>query len=92
MTSAYTKMKRLRDGTEVLLRPELSTDTDLLWQLYATLSRESLRYLGGEHSRERIERWTSNLDYDRTLPIVAVVEEHDEPRIVASASLSFHLE
>jgi hypothetical protein len=30
------------------------------------------------------------VNYARTLPIVAVVEEHGVPRIVAVASLSFH--
>jgi RimJ/RimL family protein N-acetyltransferase len=90
MTSLYAKTIRLQDGIKVRFRPLRFTDTDLLWQLYATLSRESLGFLTHEFTRERIERWTSTLDYARTLPIVAVFEEHGSPRIVASASLSFY--
>jgi len=51
----YEKMILLRDGTKVLLRPELSTDTDMLWEMYSTLSEESQRYLGRGFTRERIE-------------------------------------
>ena len=92
MVSTYEKTIRLRDCTEVFLRPLLPTDSEQLWQLFAALSRDSLKYLGGGFTRERIERWTSTLDYERTLPIIAVVEEHGAPRIVVSAALSFHPE
>ena len=41
-------------------------------------------------TRERIEGWTSNIDNEKVLTIVAVVTEEDEQRIVCSASLSFN--
>ena len=74
MSSTYTKVIRLRDGVEVLLRPLLPTDTEQLWQLYSTLSHESRGYLGGGFTRERIEMWTSNIDFYRTTPVVVVEE------------------
>ena len=88
----YEKMILVRDGTEVLLRPELSTDTDMLWEMYSTLSEESQCYLGRGFTRERIEGWTSRIDYKRRLPIMAVVKEGGNERIVASAVLEFFLD
>jgi RimJ/RimL family protein N-acetyltransferase len=85
----YEKNIVLLDGTKVFLRPELPTDTDMLWAMYSTLSHESIGYLAGGFTEERIERWTTNINYDRTLTIVAVVEEKGTKRIVATASLNF---
>ncbi|MEA2089201.1 MAG: GNAT family protein [Thermoproteota archaeon] len=88
----YEKTVTLRDGTEVLLRPELSTDTNMLWEMFSTLSRRSLRFLVRPFTRERVEAWTSNINYEKALPILGVVKEGDKTRIVASATLSFHAE
>lgn len=85
----YEKMITLRDGTKVLLRPELSTDTQMLWEMLSTLSSESKRFLGGGITRKKVQAWTSKIDYNRVLPIVGVVEEKGKTRIVASASLRF---
>jgi RimJ/RimL family protein N-acetyltransferase len=86
----FEKNISLLDGTHIFLRPELSTDTEMLWQMFSTLSRDSLRYLVLPFSRERIERWTGNIDYDKALPILAVVKEPNKTRVVASASLVFN--
>jgi len=88
----YEKIIFLRDGTKVLLRPELSTDTDMLWEMFSTLSKESLRFLGRGFTRERIEKWTSKIDYNELLPIVAVVDKAGKKRIVACATLQFFLD
>jgi RimJ/RimL family protein N-acetyltransferase len=85
----YEKTLTLKDGTTVHFRPELHTDTEMLWQMFSTLSQESLRNLVNPFPRERIKQWTSNINYDKTLPIVAVVQESRKPRIVATASLEF---
>lgn len=86
----YEKTVTLSDGTTVLLRPELATDTEMLWTMFSTLSQESLRFLVRPFPRERIEKWTSNINYEKVLPIVALVQQTGETRIVASASLVFH--
>lgn len=85
----YEKTVTLRDGTKVFLRPELPTDTDMLWRMFSTLQPESLGFLRGSFSRQSIERWTENIDYDKHLMVVAVVEEKGNRKIIASATLSF---
>lgn len=83
------KTIRLDDGTTVFFRPELPTDTEMLWGMFSTLSKKSLRFLVLPFPRERVERWTSNIDYDRALPILAVVQQEKKKRIVSTASLGF---
>ena len=86
----WTKEVQLKDGTKVLLRPEVKTDLEMLWNMYSTLSEESLRFLLGPITRKRIEDWIENLDYDKVLPILAVVRnESGRDIVVASATLSF---
>ena len=85
----YEKTVTLDDGTAVFFRPELSTDTEMLWEMFSTLSEKSLRFLVVPFTRERIERWTSNINYEKTLPILALVEQKNKMQIVATASLGF---
>jgi len=47
----------------------------------------SLGFLGGGFIRKRVEGWTANIDYDKTLPKVA--KEEGGKMIVATATLSF---
>jgi RimJ/RimL family protein N-acetyltransferase len=86
----YEKTAILSDGTQVLFRPEQTTDTEMLWQMFSTLSERSLRFLVNRFPRERIEHWTSSINYERALPILAIVEEAGSPRVVGVASLEFH--
>lgn len=80
----WTKRVKLKDRRVVLLRPELETDLEMLWEMYSTLSKETLRFLSIPITRERVESWIESLDYDRVLPILAVVKEDTETeRIVA---------
>ncbi len=85
----YEKTITLRDGTIALFRPELATDTEMLWEMFSTLSQESLRFLVLPFTRERIEHWTSNINYQKALPILAIVQRAEKKRIAASASLEF---
>jgi ribosomal protein S18 acetylase RimI-like enzyme len=80
----------LADGKKIDLRPKQSTDTEMLWNMFSTLSEKSLSNLVPPFTRERIEGWTSDIDHDKVLTIVAVVREKDEQRIVGSATLSFN--
>lgn len=56
--------------------------------LYA--SKASLENLVLQFTRERIEGWTSNIDYDKALPILALIRKGKKQSIVGSASLRFH--
>jgi len=86
----WTKKVVLGDGVEVFLRPELSSDTEMLWEMFSTLSKESLENLVHPFTKERIESWTSNIDYNKNLPILALIQGCGKERIIGSASLSFH--
>lgn len=79
-----------KNGMRVDFRPKLSSDTEMLWNMFSTLSKESVSNLIPPFTRERIEGWTSSIDYDDVLTIVAVIEEENEKRIVGSASLQFN--
>ena len=80
----------LKNGKKVVLRPELPTDTEMLWEMFSTLLKASLDNLVEPFTRERIEGWTNNIDYDKNLPILAVAEKERKARIIGSASLSFY--
>ena len=79
----------LKNGRRVDFRPEHAGDTEMLWKMFSALSEKSLSNLVPPFTRERIEGWTSNIDYDKVLALVAVIDEKNGQRIVGSASLSF---
>lgn len=78
-----------KSGERVSFRPVQSGDMEMLWEMFSTLSESSLSNLAPPFTRERIERWTSSIDYDKILTIVAVIEDKGKRRIIGSASLSF---
>lgn len=88
--SAWGTAFKLADGKEVNFRPIQSGDTEMLWKMISALSEKSLSNLVPPFTRERIEGWTSNIDYDKVLTIVAVIEEKNEQRIIGSAALVFN--
>ncbi len=79
-----------KNGMRVDFRPKQSGDTEMLWKMFSTLSEESVSNLIPPFTRERIEGWTSNIDFEKVLTIVAVVKEKNEQRIVGSASIKFN--
>ena len=79
-----------KNGQKILFRPVQPNDTELLWRMFSTLSEKSLSNLISPFTRKRIEGWTSNIDYDKVLAIVAVTQENEDEIIVASASLKFN--
>jgi len=80
---------RLRDGEEVTLRPEVASDLEPVWEMMTSLSEESLQYLPVRFTRERVEGWFKEIDYERVLPILAFAGACEGVRVVASASLTF---
>jgi putative acetyltransferase len=79
-----------KNGEKVVFRLEQSGDTEMLWEMFSTLSEESASNLLPPFTRERVESWTNNINYDEVLAIVAVVEEKGEQQIIGSASLKFN--
>ena len=81
----YQKETKLKDGTKVLLRPMVAEDQDALYEFFKAVSEEEARYLRDDvKSRLLIESWAKNLDYSRTLPILAIKDEI----IIADATIN----
>ena len=88
----WEKNVQLIDGTQVFLRPEKPSDLEMLKDMFLSLSDETLRYLPTPFTEERIQGWITNLDYEKALPIVAVIKESSaRERIISVASLDFDL-
>jgi putative acetyltransferase len=81
-----------KNSKKVTFRPEQANDTEMLWTMFSTLSEESVSNLVPPFTRERIESWTSNINYDEVLAVAAVVEEANKQRIVGVSSLKFNLQ
>jgi putative acetyltransferase len=80
---------KAKNGKMLHFRPKRPTDTEMLWEMFSTLSQATLSNLIPPYTRERIESWTSNVDANYGVFIVAVIEENGKDRIVGNASLKF---
>ena len=83
--NTYQKEAVLRDGTKILLRPMVLEDQEALYEFFKAVSEEEARYLRDDvKSRLLIESWAKNIDYSRTLPILAIKDDI----IVADATIN----
>jgi RimJ/RimL family protein N-acetyltransferase len=83
----YRQLVTLRDGARVLLRPLTPGDRQALIDLFAVISEDERRYFRTNvKDADIVGGWVDNLDYDRVLPIVAVIGD----RLVGDATLHFH--
>jgi ribosomal protein S18 acetylase RimI-like enzyme len=83
--NTYQKEAQLKDGTKILLRPMVAEDQDALYEFFKAVNREEARYLRDDvQSRTLIEKWGKNLDYKKTLPILAVKDD----AIIADATIN----
>ncbi len=81
----YRKETLLKDGTRILLRPMVSEDKDALYEFFKDVPREDTRYLRDEVSSILlVEKWSKNLDYEKTLPILAL----KDGKIIADATIN----
>ena len=82
--SAYPKELTLRDGRIVLLKPMMPEDGEPLMHFFQQVPADDRYYLKEDVTSPKVmQRWTSELDYDRTLPLLALLGG----QIVADASL-----
>ena len=82
--TAFPKDLALRDGASANIRPLEASDEDRLLEFFVALPEADRYYLKDEvASPEVVRRWVRNLNYDRALPLVALVDG----RIVAEAVL-----
>jgi L-amino acid N-acyltransferase YncA len=83
--NTYQKEAVLKDGTKILLRPMVLEDQEALYEFFKAVSEEEARYLRDDvKSRLLIESWAKNLDYSRTLPILAIKDDI----VVADATIN----
>jgi RimJ/RimL family protein N-acetyltransferase len=83
----FRQLITLKDGGRVLLRPLTQDDRQSLIDLFASTSEEDLRYT--RHNVKDpavVNRWVDELDYDKVLPLIAIVGDH----IVGSSTLHFN--
>ncbi len=81
-TTTKTEPVVLKDGRRVDIRLYRPADKEGLISMYAGLSHEALRWSMPPYNRQRIERWTSNLE--NTIALIA----HDKNRIVGHLQIS----
>lgn len=82
----YRQVFTLRDGARVLVRPLIPEDRQALLDLFLPVGPEDKRYIRHDvNDPAVIESWIDNLDYNKVLPLVAIVNN----RIVGVASLHF---
>ena len=79
-----SNVRKLQDGTEVVLRLLTPDDTERLSGFFSRLSREARQFLYDDVTdRKVIESWTMGVNYDNVVPIVALVDDE----IVADGTL-----
>ncbi|MBA7618618.1 Mycothiol acetyltransferase [subsurface metagenome] len=95
-------MKRkveLKDGREITIRPLTPEDNEKIYEMFAAMSEEALRWSMAPYTRERIERWMSNIEnlillgaeHDRSLIGYAQLHRETHPRRRGMAELSVYL-
>ncbi len=83
--NSYQKKAQLKDGSKILLRPMTAEDQNALFEFFQAVPREDARYLRDDvQSVLLVERWAKNLDYNKTLPILAL----KEGKIIADATIN----
>ena len=83
--NTYQKETQLKDGTKILLRPMVAEDQDVLYEFFQSVSKDVARYLREDvASRLVVEKWAQNIDYEKTLPILALKGD----TIIADATIN----
>jgi len=94
-----TQRVRLKDGREVTIRPLTAEDNEKIYEMFASMSEEALRWGMPPYTRERIERWMSNIEnliilgaeHDRRLMGYAQIHKGSQPRRIGTAGLAIYL-
>jgi hypothetical protein len=79
-----TKQGRLKDGTQVTLRPMTASDEEALFRFFQDLPDETLIFIRHDVKERRvIQEWAQRLDHNRVLPLLGLVGDE----IVADVTL-----
>ncbi|MFX0167723.1 MAG: acetate--CoA ligase alpha subunit [Candidatus Hodarchaeota archaeon] len=86
----YELIWRMRDGRNVLFRPIKPEDEPLWLEMFQNFSEESIRYRFFEIIKDtphEVRIRYTNIDYDRELGLVAVLQEGNQQRILGVVRL-----
>lgn len=86
MTSIHELKKtgKLKDGTEVVLRPMDKTDRRQLGDFFSRLPPAVIQYVRNDvNDPQVLDKWFAQLDYSKVFPLLALVDN----KLVANASL-----
>lgn len=84
MSHRYPQEAALRDGRPVIVRPFTGNDVGALKEFFHNLPTDTRRLAWDRiDDPALVEHWGDNVDYDKTLPLLAL----DGGRIVADATL-----
>lgn len=82
--AVYRKFVNTNTGRRILLRPMLEEDQKRLMDLFQSGTSDDMRFLKDDIKNPMIiERWVSNINYDRVMPLVA----HCDDRLVGDCTL-----
>jgi hypothetical protein len=93
----FRQLITLSDGGRVLLRPLTIEDRQELIELFKNVSPEDLRYMRHNVTDPKlVASWIDELDYDRILPLVAVIDKtwgwlQDDPGIDRYGQTTQHI-
>ena len=78
------KTGKLKDGTEVILRPMTRNDREPVGDFFARLTPSVLQYVRNDVSDPKVlDQWFEQLDYDRVFPLLAFKDN----KVVANGTL-----
>ncbi len=83
-TQELKKIGKLKDGTEVILRPMIKTDRKLLGDFFSRMTPAVLQYVRSNVTDPQVlDKWFENMDYEKVFPLLALVKNE----VVANATL-----
>lgn len=86
MPISFPQEAGLRDARRVIIRPFTKADTDALFAFFQSLPEQVKRYAWDRiDRREVVENWAYDLDYDKSVPLLA----WDGTEVVADATLHY---
>ena len=78
------KMGKLKNGTEVLLRPMVKADRKAVGDFFGQLTSSVLQYVRNDVTDPKVlDQWFDQLNYDRVFPLLAFKDN----KLVANATL-----
>jgi len=78
------KMGKLKNGTEVLLRPMVKADRKAVGDFFGRLTSSVLQYVRNDVTDPKVlDKWFDQLNYDRVFPLLAFKDN----KVVANGTL-----